>query len=193
MFFFFLLSFFLSLINNLCLDYFYGNHNNEQPLAPSSQCKRRIGQGRGQQKLKPSVCFFFLLNFYFFFFFFLLNVYFQEIYHDGNEQPLPPLSTKQMRMSNVYHHHHTNNGQKTGQSNRGDNGGSRHDTSKAPWYVSFHYLFIFYLLNIYLHLELLHCNVMMMNGHHHTPSAAAATVSTGMSYICVCFTVLMTI
>ena len=137
--------------------------------------------------------FFFSFKFLLLFFFFLLNVYFQEIYHDGNEQPLPPLSTKQMRMSNVYHHHHTNNGQKTGQSNRGDNGGSRHDTSKAPWYVSFHYLFIFYLLNIYLHLELLHCNVMMMNGHHHTPSAAAATVSTGMSYICVCFTVLMTI
>ena len=154
--FFFLLSFFLLLINNLLLHYFYRNHNNEWRLAPLSLCKRRIGQGRGQQRLetqhvsiKPSVCFFFFL---------LLNVYFQEIYHDGNEQPLPSLSMKWMRTSNVHYCHHTNNGRKIGQSNRRDNRGSIHDTSQAPWYVSFHFLLIFYLLNIYLHLELLHRN-----------------------------------
>ena len=72
--FFFLLSFFLLLINNLCIDYFYGNHDNERPLAPSLRWKWRIGQGRGQQRLEtqhvsiePSVCFFFLQNFTSFF------------------------------------------------------------------------------------------------------------------------------
>ena len=68
--FFFLLSFFLLLINNLHLDYFYRNHDNEWLLAPLSWCKRRIGQGRGQRRLetqhvsiKPSVCFFFFFKF----------------------------------------------------------------------------------------------------------------------------------
>ena len=40
-----------------------------------------------------------------------------------------------------------------GRDNRGSRG-SRCDTSQAPWYVFF-LLLIFYLLNIYLHLELL--------------------------------------
>ena len=101
--------------------------------------------------------------FFFFFFFFLLlflilNVYFQEIYHNGNKRPLPSLSTKWMQTTNVHHCRHTNDGQKTGQSNRRDNRGLRHNMSRAPRYVSFHFLLIFYLLNICLHLELLHHN-----------------------------------
>ena len=146
------------------------------------------------QRLKPSVCFFFFFQIFTSFFFFILNVYFQEIYHNGNEWPLPPLSIKQMWMSNVHHRHHTNNGQKTGQSNRRDNRGSRHDMSQAPRYVSFHFLFIFYLLNIYLHLELLRCNC----DDDEWPPPCTISSSSNCEhryelYMCVCFTVLMTI
>ena len=146
-FFFFLLSFFILLINNLCLEYFYGNHDNEWPLAPLSRCKWRIGQERGQQRLEPTVSFFFFFFSFFFFkfllLFFLLNVYFQEIYHNGNEQPLPSLSTKQMRTSNIHHCHHTNDGWKTGQSNRRDNRG----LSPSVCFFSF---FTYFLSSKYL-------------------------------------------
>ena len=46
MFFFFLLSLFLLLINNLHLDYFYRNHDeHDNKWPPSSQCKQGTGQG----------------------------------------------------------------------------------------------------------------------------------------------------
>ena len=138
-FFSFLLSFFPLLINNLLLQ------EPRQQMATGTivmmQMKDRA------QRLKPSVCFFF--SFKFLLLFLILNVYFQEIYHDGNDHPLPSLSTKWMQMSNIHHCHHTNDGWKTGQSNRRDNRGSRHDTSWAPWYVSFHF-FTYFLSSKYL-------------------------------------------
>ena len=65
--FFFLLSLFLLLINNLHLDYFYRNHDDhDNKWPPSSQCKQGTGQGLRHVMihLKPEVSFFFLIFFY---------------------------------------------------------------------------------------------------------------------------------
>ena len=65
--------------------------------------------------------------------------------------------TTTTRTTNSHHFYHTIDRQGTGQGKGKDNRGSRssrHDTSQASWYVFFFLSLNFYLLNVYLHLEL---------------------------------------
>ena len=74
---FFLLSFLLLLINDLCLDYLYGNYNDhDNDEWPSSSQHKREART------------WYVLFFKNLLLFSLLNFYLQQTYHDGNEQPL---------------------------------------------------------------------------------------------------------
>ena len=79
---FFLLSFLLLLINDLCLDYLYRNHNDHNDEWPPSSQHKQGARTR------------YVLFFKNLLLFSLLNVYLQQTYHNGNEWPLLSLSAE---------------------------------------------------------------------------------------------------